>query len=354
MPFRSYVRNLAKLAIHHGGISTLARACLAGRTAILRYHSVSTAADGTHLCLDPGLAVSPENFDRQCAYLARHYRVISLDEVVERLNQGKDLPAKAVALTFDDGYLDNYTRAFPILKRHGLPATFYVTTDCIDNRALLWTGLLRFVIFTTRVPVLETREPLAFRLPLASDQERREAFTKLIVTMKNIPTPRRLALLEAVRVAGGIDDLSPLRSIMMSWDHVRTMHRGGMTFGAHTLSHPNLPNAAPEEAEREIIGSRDALAEQIGERVRHFSYPNGRGSAHLTEAIKQMVRGAEFDSATTSLNGSVNLGDDVFALRRIGIYSRHGALPEFTLDIERAKLSNGDAGKTGKVGVIGA
>ena len=147
-------------------------------------------------------------------------------------------------------------------------ATFYVTTDCIDNRALLWTGLLRFVIFTTDVRSSRraSRWPSACRCALR--QERREAFTKLIVTMKNIPTARRLALLEAVRVAGGINDLSPAQSIMMSWDQVREMHRAGMTFGAHTLTHPNLPNAAPEEAEHEIVGSRDALAEQIDEPVR--------------------------------------------------------------------------------------
>ena len=85
MPIRRYLTNFAKLAIHHGGISSLARACLAGRAVILRYHSVSTAADGTHLCLDPGLAVAPEHFDRQCAYLKQHYNVLSLDEMVERL-----------------------------------------------------------------------------------------------------------------------------------------------------------------------------------------------------------------------------------------------------------------------------
>jgi hypothetical protein len=156
MPIRRYLTNFAKLAIHHGGISTLARACLAGRAVILRYHSVSTVADGTHLCLDPGLAVAPDDFDRQCTYLKQHYTVISLDEMVERLASGRTLPPKAVALTFDDGYLDNYTRAFPILMRHGLNATFYVTTNCIDNREILWTGLLRFVIFTTTGTLRET------------------------------------------------------------------------------------------------------------------------------------------------------------------------------------------------------
>lgn len=338
MAIRSTLTGLAKLAFHHGGLARLARACLAGRAAILRYHSVSTAADGTHLCLDPGLAVGPEHFDRQCTYLRKHYRVIGLDEMVDRLLSGDALPPRAVALTFDDGYLDNYTRAFPILLRHGLSATFYVSTGCIDNRTLLWTGLLRYVVFTTRVPVLELTAPLALRFPLLTEAHRRDAFTRLIVTMKNIPTADRLGLLEAVRRAAGIDDLSPLASIMMTWDQVREMRRAGMTFGAHTVTHPNLPNATPEEARREIFGSRDALAERLDERIRHFSYPNGRGSAHLTEAVKGLVREAGFDSSTTSVTGSVVTGDDLLALKRIGIYRRHGLLPEFTLDIERGKV----------------
>jgi peptidoglycan/xylan/chitin deacetylase (PgdA/CDA1 family) len=338
MPIRSYLTRMAKLAFHHGGLAHLARACLAGRASILRYHSVSTQADGTHYCLDPGLAVTPLDFDRQCAYLKAHYQVISLDEMVTRVATGRALPPRAVALTFDDGYLDNYTQAFPILSRHGLPATFYVTTGCIDNRSILWTGLLRFVIFRTQVPVIETQGPRAFRLPVQTPTERAAAFTELVITMKNIPTTDRLALLESVRQAGRMDDLSPLRSIMMTWDQVREMRRAGMSFGAHTVTHPNLPNATPEEARAEITGSRDHLSEQIGERVRHFSYPNGRGSAHLTDAVKDLVRGADFDSATTSITGSVVAGDDVYALRRIGIYNRHGALPEFTLDIERGKV----------------
>ncbi len=295
-------------------------------------------ADGTHLCLDPGLAVAPEAFDRQCAYLARHYTVISLDQMVDALTEGTPLPPKAVALTFDDGYLDNHTHALPILKRHGLSATFYVTTDCIDNRAILWTGLLRFAVFTTERPLLEITSPVPFRLPLRTPIERKEAFTKLIVTMKNVPTSRRLAILAAVREAAGIEDLSPLKGIMMSWDQVVELRDAGMTIGAHTLSHPNLPNATEDEARREIFGSRDAITERLGGKVRHFSYPNGRGSAHLTEGIKQIVAEAGFASATTSLTGAIQAGDDRLALKRIGVYLRHGALPEFSLGIERGKL----------------
>ncbi len=295
-------------------------------------------ADGTHLCLDPGLAVAPEDFDRQCAYLARHYRVVSLDDMVAAFSGGPPLPPRAVALTFDDGYLDNHSHALPILARHGLTATFYVTTDCIDNRSILWTGLLRFAVFTSDRPLLEIRSPIPFRLPLRTPTERKESFTKLIVTMKNVPTLRRLELLEAVRLAAGIEDLSPLSGIMMSWDQVRDLHRAGMTIGAHTLTHPNLPNATEEEARREIFGSRNAIIEHLGGPVRHFSYPNGRGSAHLTETVKRIVGEAGFVTSTTSITGPVQPGDDLLALRRIGVYRRHGVLPEFSLDIERGKL----------------
>lgn len=338
MIIRKTITSLAKFAIHYGGISSLARTALAGRGVILRYHSVSTEEDGTHLCLDPGLAVTPTDFDRQCTYLKKHYRVISLDEMVENLSKNRPQPPKAVALTFDDGYLDNYTRAFPILKSHGMNATFYVTTNCIDNEELFWVGLLRFVIFNTKVPVLETTDPMAFRLPLGDPLRRKEAFTKLVVTMKNISTNRRLALLEAVRVAGDVDDLSPLANVMMTWDQVREMYRAGMIFGAHTLTHPNLPNATFEEAELEIAGSKTALERELQSGVRHFSYPNGRGSSHLTETVKGIVRDAGFASSTTSITGGVQAGDDALALKRIGIYKRHGSMPEFTLDIERGKL----------------
>ena len=157
---------------------------------ILMYHYISQPpADADIYRVD--LSVTPDNFRQQLAWLRDNgYTAIDYDDLSTAIVGMAELPEKPVLLTFDDGYLDNYTQAFPILQRHGLNATFYVTTNCIDNREILWTGLLRFCVFTTTVPVLETREPMAFRLPLRTPVERREAFTKLIVTMKNIPTEK--------------------------------------------------------------------------------------------------------------------------------------------------------------------
>ena len=133
-------------------------------------------------------------------------------------------------------------------------------------------------------------------------------------------------------------DFQPLADIMMTWNELREMSAEGMTIGAHTVSHPNIPNTPPEEALEEIVGSRDQIAGMLGTTVAHFSYPNGRGAAHLTEAVRGIVRQAGFLSAVTSVPGCVRTGADPWALRRVGVYNRHRHMPSFSLDMERARL----------------
>ena len=125
----------------------------------------------------------------------------------------------------------------------------------------------------------------------------------------------------------------------MHWEEIREMQRHGMNFGAHTISHPNLPNTSLDEAEREILGSKEMIEEHLGEQVDHFSYPNGRGSSHLTEQIKGLVRRIGFRSAVTSNSGCIQQGDDLFELKRVGIYKKHGRLAQMSLEIERNKWS---------------
>jgi hypothetical protein len=168
---------IGKSVLYHSGALALLR-MLAGRprAVILRYHSVSEAHDRTELYLDHSLTVSSQVFERQMRFVTRHYTAVPLAELVDRLRQGQALPKKAVAVTFDDGYRDNYTRAFPILRRYHVPATFYLTTGCIENRQILWTAYLRYILTVTEVAELRLTQPESLSLDLTRVGAKAEAF----------------------------------------------------------------------------------------------------------------------------------------------------------------------------------
>lgn len=322
-----------KSGLHFTGVFGFLRAAVQRQRAlVLRYHSVAALEDRADQYLDHGLTITPDSFERQLAFLTRHYTIVPLQEIVARLRRGLAPYNKAVAITFDDGFRDNYIRAFPLLRRYQAPATFYLTTGCIDNRQLFWVTHLRYMITLTRAQTLQTTvEPFSF--DFAQPKGREEAFRALVVRMKNIPTPKRLDLLAELKENLAIDD-APLRTIMMSWREVREMHDQGMSFGAHTVTHPNLPNTSLDEAEQEIRGSKEAIEAHLQAPVLDFSYPNGRGSSHLTDQIKEIVRRAGFYSAVTSVAGGVELGQDLFALKRVGVYKKHGSIPLLAWEVE--------------------
>jgi peptidoglycan/xylan/chitin deacetylase (PgdA/CDA1 family) len=124
---------------------------------------------------------------------------------------------------------------------------------------------------------------------------------------------------------------------MMTWAEIEAMARRGMTIGAHTLTHPNLPGLPPDEAAAEIAGSRSLIEEKIDAPVLHFAYPNGRGVSHFNEPVRELVRKAGFVSSVTSINGPVHRHDDPFTLKRLGVYRKHSEIHRFALDLERTR-----------------
>jgi peptidoglycan/xylan/chitin deacetylase (PgdA/CDA1 family) len=324
---------------HHAGVASLARRLAGGRGAILRYHSITDDEETTLTYLDRGLMATTEAFAAQLRFVKERYRVVSLDEMVERVHQGRSLPPRALAITFDDGYADNYHHAYRLLREAGLPATFYVTTGAIDGGPPLWTAKLRYMVRTTTRSHVTLPAPLPGEATITDEAERQALFTTLIMALKRVPGTQRCELLDALGPAFGVLDFSALDGIMMTWAQLREMSNHGMTIGAHTVSHPNLPNTEPREAEAEITGSRDAIAARVGGPVAHFSYPNGRGASHLNDTVKTIVRRAGFRSAVTSQKGCVQVGTDPWSLRRVGVYNRHRDLRSFSLDVERGRLA---------------
>jgi peptidoglycan/xylan/chitin deacetylase (PgdA/CDA1 family) len=328
-----------KWGLHRGGAFAVTRRLRRSSTAvILRYHSVCEDAGAPLAYIDPGLSVPLGAFDQQMRFLRQRYAPVSLEDIVEAVGGGRPLPPLAVAVTFDDGYRDNHLYAFPVLRKYGIPGAFYITAGCVEMREPLWTSRLRHYFMATREPSLALAHPEPAVLDLRSPAARNASFARTIASIKSAGKDRGGEIFKDVEARLKVTDLRALQDTMMTWGEIDEMGRGGMTIGAHTLTHPNLPGLPPDEALAEIAGSKSLIEQKVQAPVLHFAYPNGRGVSHFNAPVREMVRKAGFLSSVTSINGPVRRTDDPFTLKRLGVYRKHAAIFRFALDIERTRL----------------
>ncbi len=290
------------------------------RFVILALHSVSGPADAHHRYVSPRIAVPPRVFERHVAFLAHRYHCVSMDAVHEALASRRELPPNTVAITFDDGYRDNYDYAYPILRRYGVPATFYVVTGCLDGRGVFWPAEVRRLLYHA--------SGLRY-----SDRTEREAAAWMSRLARMSRPDRDDALDELAALAGARRGAPP--SPMLTWSQIREMHRGGMSFGSHTVSHPLLPSVSSEEARREIEDGRAELEAGLGAPVAHFSYPNPSDGVHVNGPVRQLVQDTGYETAVTSVRGYVLATADRYALPRMSLSGTPWAMP---WDVERLAL----------------
>lgn len=296
---------------------------------ILLYHRVAA------LQRDPQwLAVAPEVFDRQLRLLAQEADVVPLEEF-HRLLRARRLPRRAVAITFDDGYADNLEEAAPILARHDLPATVFVSAGGVRfRREAYWDELDRLLLGAHSLPP-------RFSLVLAGarrsfevesgpgDEDPGWNATRPPETRRQRVFLELCAALQALRDGARQEALAQLRAELSLPAEVRHSHRmldagqlrelarcPGISVGAHAVTHPVLSRLTPQEQAEEIAGSRRELEEVIGRPVRHFAYPFG-GRAHFDHVSRALVREAGFELACANIPGVVRAGSDPFALPRV-------------------------------------
>ena len=329
---------IAKRALHHLGLLRLARlARTRERGVILRYHALTPSAVPV-IYAAPDICMSIGAFRAQMAFVKRAYSVLPLDALVEAAVQGGPLPARALAITFDDGYAYNHHLGLPVLSRLGLSATVYVATGAVDDAAPFWVGAVRAIALgispgTVALPGGGTLE-LGGR---GSREAIAKALTRALVPLA--AEARDAWLVETARRAG-VDLARVLAGTMLTWAEVRELAAAGWTIGAHTVTHSNVAMLDPAHAEAEIVGSRDALAAAIGTPVCHFCYPNSGGQhTYFGPVVSQVLRKTGFRSATTSRPGALRPGADPFLLPRLGVSPRLAPVAELATAMERHRLA---------------
>lgn len=308
------IKNLARRVLVGSGLLRLAGRFRGKGAAILMYHSV---LDDPRQVTDSlgGIVHSADAFEAQMELLAAKFRPVGLGRLATFVQGESDLPERAVAITFDDGYADNYEQAMPILNRLGIPAAFYVTVDCIERRKLPWPSRLRFSFRTTRKPQFTDKGGQVWNLAHAEDRE--QGYLKVcdeVCKLAGTALEERVAQIEQA-----LEAQLPSNSgeLMMTWDQVKALAQRGHIVGSHTMTHPNLAFLGVEDVRRELVESKQTMEAKIGVPVEHFSYPCPALFPNWTEQTREQSLRAGYQTAVTTNNGLTRQNDNPLELKRV-------------------------------------
>lgn len=281
---------LARMVRGSGVLPVLQRARDAwrGGLRILAYHRILESAEPAGFVFDPGLiSASASAFNAQMAHVSRHYRPMTLAQALATFERGEPLPARALMVTFDDGYEDNHRIALPILRKHGVPATFFVSTAHIESGEPYAFDWLYHMVCTTsgrecRIPALEIDAPVPSSLV-----ERRRLAAWIIDRTKSLDAYAQADAIAGLQAAWGMRrPPSAPECRPMDWDQVRALRAAGMEIGSHGMWHKMLAKLSDRDLEAELSGSRDALQAQLDCPVHAISYPVGGHDAFDSRVIQ--------------------------------------------------------------------
>ena len=280
------------------------------RLRVLAYHRVTEPDVEPSPC--PGLvSATPRRFAEQMDFLAENYRVVSVEDVLDAVRNGRSLPSRAVLLSFDDAYCDFAEHAWPILRQRRLPVTLFVPTGFPDRpeRVFWWDRLYQAIAATTADRVDTPFGPSSLSAP----EDRLHCYRQLRDRIKELPGHEAMELVD--RVCRELKQDRPVPGVL-SWDALRSLAGEGVTLGAHTRSHPVVDRIPVDEVRAEVSGSIEDLKREIGSALPIFAYPAGR----YDDQAVQVVAEAGIELAFTTGGGVNDLRHgDRLRLRRIQV-----------------------------------
>jgi len=284
---------------------------------ILTYHSVRDRVEDGSDWVGPGITHATSIFTRQMELVARQFRPVTLDQITAFVREGTPLPARAVAVTFDDGFLDNVQTALPILQRLGIAAAFYLMVSQIGQADAPWYCRVRHAFLrTSRKSWTRPGQELAW--DLTSESARLAAMEVAFGLCAPLAGDQQRQTVRAIEDQLGVEPMLPPHRVMMNWEEAQSLRRAGHIVGSHTLTHPNVAHVGSDaELQTEIVDSKRAMEERMGEPVTHFSYPHPALHPQWTEKTLSATRDAGYTTAVTTTKGPNRVGQNPLLLKRI-------------------------------------
>jgi peptidoglycan/xylan/chitin deacetylase (PgdA/CDA1 family) len=266
-------------------------------------------------------AISTDEFEKLLLSLLKYTQIISIDEAIKE-NQSKS-KKKRVVITLDDGFKDNYTNAFQILKKHNVQATIYLTYDCIKNRELPWPQRIGAILENSM------KENVEINIGESKFIYRQSQLVKLhqiifdfLIDKSKEDRTRYLSYLKEVL------NSNLTEGNMLTVSEISEMYESGLvTFGAHTESHPWCAKIDINEAKKEIANSKTKLETLLNIPIEHFAFPGGSiNNQLLNEVINSGYKSCYDDRLGKDGNIFNKYNANPFALVRIGIHNENALL----------------------------
>ncbi len=263
-------------------------------------------------------------FEQQMRYLKQRYNPISLSTALDMISGRMPIAPYSVVVTFDDGFKNNATTAYPILKAYGIPSIVFLTTSFVDKDQrfgrLIWTDYIYCLIQNTKQDTLDLSDVGLTRYELRGPMKRYEAKGVICAQLKKLDYERKNQIIEVIaeRLATRVSAEQEKVFGSLDWkDIVRIDGEQLMSFGAHTVNHEILSQLPDERAEWELTESQRVIQQWLGRPVPYFAYPNGQPE-DFTDRVDATVR-EHYACALTTIPRFNRKGDDLYKLKRTGV-----------------------------------
>lgn len=282
---------------------------------ILFYHRFSSGPPDIYQL--PYLDI--REFKKQMRHVKKCYSVVTMHEVADSLAKKKNFSVPSVIITFDDGFVNNYTLAYPILKELGLPAMIYLTTGFIGTMKIPWVDDLMDLLSVTKEKRLYFPELLNDEaLDIRTRRQKRHAASRLFQLMLRLDHQRKIQCMNKLAKILRVDDISRDNADrkMLNWQEVIEMSKNNIYFGPHTVTHPTLNKMDLPEAKREIYESKMEIEKRLGNKATHFAIPNGK-KEDFSGDLKRYCKDIGMDTVVSTDPGLVSPQSDQYFLKRI-------------------------------------
>ena len=288
-----------------------------GTLVILLYHGV-TEGIRNGVGNFSGKHIDIKCFEDQIGLIKKKYTLLSMDDVVEIYTNGDRWPKNSVAVTFDDGFQNNYFNAAPILDKYKCPSTFYVCAGMINTDLMFWVDIIEDCLNRTKKTAVRIHLAEDAVLYLRDDDEKIQAIDTVKKYCKKVASPVKDRILDELIEETDVSPSSDASSDykMMSWKQLRAICDSDLfTVGGHTLYHDIMSAQPVDRMEKDVDTTLSLLEYNLGESMIHFSYPEGQAHHYSQEVISALCKKGIVCSPS-AIDG-FNTDENLFNLKRI-------------------------------------